>query len=103
MILLKDAYIYDCRTAEDYLDSLGMDKFDIEAMQTYLSEKYEEHSVDYWKQEAKEWEQDSINQFEKRNGLICDIQELADNLASGKGGTKIQYANKLKELCEYWY
>ena len=102
MILNDGTFIYDSRTAEDYLGSLGMDKDDIIAIQKYLSEKYEQHTVDYWKQEAKEWEKDSVHNYELRNGLICEIQNLADELASGKGGTKAQYADRLRNLCEYW-
>lgn len=102
LIIIDDTYIYDSRTAEDYLGSLGMDDEDIVALQTYLSEKYHVHTIDYWKQEAKEWERDSVRQFELRNGLICEVQNLADELASGKGGTKARYAEKFKDLCEYY-
>ena len=45
---------------------------------------------------------DSTQQYEARAGLIQEIQDIADKLASGKGGTKIQYAEKLKKTCEYW-
>ena len=102
MILNDGTYIYDSRTLEDYFYSLGMDDLDIEAVQNYLNEKYETHNIDYWKNEAKEWERDSVREYELRNGLICEIQNLADELASGKGGTKAQYAERFKELCEYW-
>ena len=102
MILNDGTYIYDSRMLEDYFYSLGMDDLDIEAVQNYLNEKYETHNIDYWKNEAKEWERDSVREYELRNGLICEIQNLADELASGKGGTKAQYAERFKELCEYW-
>ena len=102
MILNDGTFIYSTRTLEDYLYSLGMDDLDIQAVQNYLNEKYETHNIDYWKNEAKEWERDSVREYELRNGLICEIQNLADELASGKGGTKAQYAERFKELCEYW-
>ena len=31
-----------------------------------------------------------------------DLLAMADELASGKGGTKAQYADRLRNLCEYW-
>ena len=102
MILNDGTFIYSTRTLEDYLYSLGMDDLDIQAVQNYLNEKYETRNIDYWKNEAKEWERDSVREYELRNGLICEIQNLADELASGKGGTKAQYAERFKELCEYW-
>lgn len=103
MVIVKNGeYIYNSRTAIDFLYSLGMDNIDINTFRQYISEDGEEHTLDYWKQEAKEWEKDSIHNYELRNGLICEIQNLADELASGKGGTKAQYADRLRNLCEYW-
>jgi len=103
MILLNDGtYIYSARTAIDFLYSLGMDDIDIDNFQKFLSEEDETNTVDYWKQEAKEWELDSAHQYELRNALICEIQDLADKLASGKGGTKAQYADKIKNICEFY-
>jgi hypothetical protein len=103
MILLNDGtYIYDGRTAIDFLYSLGMDNIDIDTFQEYISEDGEEHDIEYWKQEAKEWELHSAHQYELRNALICEIQDLADKLASGKGGTKAQYAAKIKNICEFY-
>ena len=103
MILLNDGtYIYDGRTAIDLLYSLGMDDIDIDNFQKYISEDGEEHDIEYWKTEAKEWELDSAHEYEKREGLICAVQDLADKLASGKGGTKVQYAQRFKDACEFW-
>ena len=102
LIIINDTCIYDSYTAEDYLSSLGMDNEDIAALQKYLNEKYHTHTTDYWKQEAKEWERESAREFELRNSLICEVQNLADELASGKGGTKARYAEKFKSMCEYY-
>ncbi len=103
MITLRNGEcIYSARTAIEFLYSLGMDDIDIDKFQEFLSEEDETNTVDYWKQEAKEWELDSAHQYELRNNLICEIQDLADKLASGKGGTKAQYADKIKGVCEYW-
>jgi len=103
IILNNDIYIYNPRSAVDFLYSLGMDDLDIDEFIELISADKDEYTIDYWKQEAKEWEQDSAAQFEKRNNLIVEIQNLSDKLRSGKGGTKAQYADKLLQLCDYWY
>lgn len=103
MILLDDGtYIYSSRTAIDFLHSLGMDNIDINTFQEYISKDEEEHDIEYWKQETEEWKLDSAHQYELRNGLIREIQDLADKLATGKGGTKAQYAAKIKNICEFY-
>ena len=103
MIITKDnQFIESGYDAEEYLSSLGMDKIDIENFYQYLNDNHYYEGSEYWKREAKEWEADSMQQYEMRAGLIQEVQELADKLASGKGGTKFQYAERLKKLCEYW-
>ena len=103
MILLSDGTcIYNSRVARDFLESIGIDKLDFEELCAYISDEYNPYAVEYWETEAKEWELDSAHEYEKREGLICAVQDLADELASGKGGTKVQYAQRLRDACEFW-
>jgi len=102
MILVNDYVIYDSRTARDFLLSIGLNDADIEELQGYLNLLNEANDVSFWRQEAHDWEQDSIREFELRSGLISTIQNLADELASGKGGTKAQYAQHLRDACDFW-
>lgn len=102
MIFVDDTSIYNCSSALDFLSSFGMNREDIAEFFQYLSDEYYYESAEYWQNEAKEWEKDSTQQYEARAGLIQEIQDIADKLASGKGGTKIQYAEKLRKTCEYW-
>jgi hypothetical protein len=102
MIIVNDTFIYDSRTAVDFLCSLGMDRVDIEEMIEFLSEQYSTRTVKFWENEAKEWEHESAREYELRNSLICEVQNLADELATGKGGTKAQYADRFLNLCEFY-
>ena len=102
MIIINDTLIYDSRTAVDFLCSLGMDSVDIEEMIEFLSEQYSTRTVKFWENEAKEWEHESAREYELRNSLICEVQNLADELATGKGGTKAQYADRFLNLCEFY-
>lgn len=103
MIIFSDGTcIYDSRTAIEFLYSLGMDNTDIDCFIEMISESNDEHTIDYWKREAKEWELDSAHEYELRNDLICEIQDLAEKLGSGKGGTKAQYAQKFLDICEFY-
>ena len=102
MILHDEYMIYDSRTAREFLLSIGLSVEDIEELQSYLNQLNEENDVSFWRQEAYDWEQDSIREFELRSGLISTIQNLADELASGKGGTKAQYAQHLRDACDFW-
>lgn len=97
MLLPNGDIAYNKYTCQLFLSSLGMDEIDIENfINFFLSD-----TID-WKQESKEWELDSMHQFEKRNGLINDLQEVIDDLRAGKG-TKRQIAERINNLCEYWY
>lgn len=98
---IKDFNIYDQHSAEEYLLSLGFDKFDMEDFKGFLIGD-SPSEVEYWQKESQEWEHDSTMQFEKRNGLINDLQEVADDLDAGKG-TKKKIADRIRHLCEEWY
>ena len=100
IVWINDQIINDTISAKEFLSSLGLDKWDIEEFCQMLLTNSD--AID-WKKEAKEWELDSMQQFEKRNSLINEINELADKLESGKGGTKKQYAERLRQTCEFWY
>ena len=102
MLWINDIPIFDSAAAREYLSSLGLNKFEIQEFSEILAGKHDENAI-YWEQEAKEWELESSREFEKLNSLICEIQELADELESGKGGTKKQYAEKFRQACEFWY
>ena len=86
--------------AYNYLYTLGFSKLDVQEFLSYL--EIDQDKAEHLEQEAKEWEQDSVAEFEKRNGLINDMLDVADCLIKGKG-TKIELAQKIKERCDYWY
>ena len=96
----KHHYIPDRSAAHDFLHSLGMDDFDIQDFSALLFQE-DEDLID-WKMEAKEWERDSVAQFEKRNGLITELYDIVDDLIAGKG-TKKKIAERISSLCEYYY
>ena len=99
-MIIKDCFIIDAATAKEFLSSsLGLDKWDVEEFCQMLLTGSD--AID-WKQEAKEWEKDSMHQFEKRNGLITELQDVADELLKGRK-TKRQIADQINNLCEYWY
>lgn len=103
MIVLDNGIcLYNSRTAADFLESIGISRLDFEKLCEYISDEYDPYAIEYWKTEAKEWKLDSAHEYEKREGLICAVQDLADELASGKGGTKVQYAQRLRDACEFW-
>lgn len=95
---INDTLIHDDVSARDFLSSLGLDQFDIEEFVSYLtSEKIE------WKEEAESWKIEAEAEYDTKHAFLNEVQNLADNLATGKGGTKLQYARKFLDLCEqYW-
>lgn len=98
-VILNDQVIlniHDCRT---FLASIGLDKFQIE---DFIDCIMTSDDVIDWKAEAKEWELDSARNYELRQQLICEVQDLADKLATGKGGTKVQYRDKFYRACEFY-
>ena len=100
-ISLKDGTcIYNADMFIDYLISLGFDKIDLQRID------YEIHpeSLDH-----DEWvRRDEIDDYEKMYSEVSneiryardDIYELCNNLASGKGGTKKQYAERIIKAFE---
>ncbi len=95
-VTLNDGtFIYSEDGLKDYLKHLG---FDIEELTNVLCPEAEEIKSGEWVRRDnvdryEEWY--SALSVEVRTGynVIC---ELCDNLASGKGGTKVQYADRIR-------
>ena len=102
MLEINGQTIYNERSARDYLASLGLDIFQIDAFVQYLTEDIEDEYAnlehDFM---VVEQERDMI--FENHNIMIGELLDLADELASGKGGTKVQYADRIKQICDTYY
>ena len=100
-IVLKDGtYIYDTDGFIQYLLSLGFDKIDLQ--QINLEFHPEELNPDEWVR------RDDIDDYEYMYSEVSNeiryarenIYELCNKLASGKGGTKKQYAERLIKAFE---
>ena len=102
MLEINGQTIYNERSARDYLASLGLDIFQVDAFVQYLTEDIEDEYAnlehDFM---VVEQERDMI--FENHNIMIGELLDLADELASGKGGTKVQYADRIKQICDTYY
>ena len=101
MIFLPHGIVIQNKSdAYNYLYSLGFSKLEIQEFVEYL--EIDPDAREYLEQEAQEWEDNSAEEFEKRNGLINDMLEVAECLIKGKG-TKAELAKRIKEQCDYWY
>ena len=98
-MFFNDYDLYDKNSCLFFLNSLGMNEFEIEEFLSYVNESM---LLEQYKDLVDAFERDSAGNYELRQNLICEIQDLADELASGKGGTKIRYADRLRKLCEYY-
>lgn len=84
----------------DYLTSLGFDKYDLSKI--FLKSLDLDNDAEYIRR-------DKCDDYERYyDGLVQEIQEvkdeifcLCDKLASGKGGTKVQYAQRIKDTFNY--
>ena len=98
-VILNDQVILNIHDCRAFLASIGLDKFQIEDFINCIITS--DDRID-WQAEAKEWELDSARNYELRQQLIYEIQNLADKLATGKGGTKVQYRDKFYHVCEFY-
>lgn len=99
IIILKDGtFITDVPSLNDYLEGLGFDVYTLANM--YSKDWRENYKV---LQEDRDWQERQADHYYcALNNLSTEIDELADKLATGKGGTKVQYAQRFKKLTEYY-
>lgn len=97
MMLFNSQLICDRDSAIDFLDSLGMDKFDIENFINFLGVSDE---AEYWENLADSYKNEAEVEFELRHDFLNEVQNLAEELSTGKGGTKAAYAQEFLNLCE---
>lgn len=95
-VTLNDGtFLYSEDGVKEYLENLG---FDIEALTYMLSPAqalYDEGSLIDKENCDKYEELYSEIDYEVRTGYNI-IEDLCNKLASGKGGTKVQYADRIK-------
>ena len=101
-MLVNGQTIYDERSAREYLASLGLDIFQIENFVYYLTCDTEEEMRNL-ELDCSILQQERGMIFENHNTMINELLNLADELASGKGGTKVQYADRIKQICDTYY
>ena len=97
MIITKDNYyIYDQRSAEDFLKE-NFDEWQIQDFKKFLCEDYlllQEDKAKLIEDYKRESEFFSEQLLELQNELL----DLADSLETGRGGTKIQYADRIRKI-----
>lgn len=97
IITNKNFYIYDQVTAEEFLINQGIESWQVHDFKEFLcSEVYSFISEQAKKIDNYEKEAEYLN--ECLNEMQNELLYVADNLASGKGGTKIQYADRIKKI-----
>ncbi len=95
-ITLNDGtFLYDEDILEDYLKGLG---FNVKELANALCPEAEEINCGEWVRRDdvdryEEWYSELSTEVRTGYNTIC---ELCDKLASGKGGTKVQYADKIR-------
>jgi hypothetical protein len=98
--------IYNGDSAREYLFSLGFNKFEImELIDLLVNDTAEGEYIldDITYGEVIKEENDYYERWQDgiRNDYLDEYEELevlCDKLASGKGGTKVQYANKIMKV-----
>jgi DNA-binding transcriptional MerR regulator len=92
MTLNDGTFLYKEDMVKDYLRSLG---FDIDELADILTEDE--------RKDAACLEEMLDNQERELDGIYCnlrdykeELEELCNKLASGKGGTKVDYSRKIK-------
>lgn len=101
-IVLNDSTYLCCgNDVTKYLATLGFDKFDIQTLGHLLYKDTFENAEEY-KELFKEEERYSSHLYEDLNSFANEVEALADDLASGKGGTKAKYAERFKALAKFY-
>lgn len=99
IIILKDGtFIADVPSLNDYLEGLGFDVYTLANM--YSKDWREDCRV--LQEDRDWWERQADHYYCALNNLSNEIDELADKLVTGKGGTKAQYAQRFKRLTEFY-
>ena len=99
IVILKDGtFITDIPSLNDYLSGLGFDVYALAHM--YNKDLREEYRI--LQEDRDFYERQADHYYCALNDLSTEIDELADKLATGKGGTKVQYCQKFKKLTEYY-
>lgn len=98
-IVLKDGtFLTDYHSLLDFLTGIG---FDTEQLRTMLCADLLDELNGY-REDHSFYELQADHYYCALNDLATEVDELADKLASGKGGTKLQYSLKFKKLTEFY-
>ena len=98
-IILDDkTFIYNRYSLDEYLSSLGFYVRDLEEI--YSEEA--NHRLDCLEASRDEYELAADYYSNQLVSLGNELEELVDNLASGKGGTKKEYAARIKNMIQYY-
>lgn len=102
MVLNDGTFIYSEDGLREYLTSLGFDWFDL--LDFFVSMSAEVNESVYVRR-------DKVDDYERFYDGLCqdvrcateEITSLCDGLASGKGGTKAQYAERIKIVLKNFF
>lgn len=98
-IILKDGtFLTDHNSLLDFLSGIG---FDVEQLRTMLCADLIDELNGY-REDNRFYELQADHYYCALNDLSNEIDELADKLATGKGGTKANYAQRFKKLAEFY-
>lgn len=98
MILKDNTFIDNIDSLTDYLVNLG---FNIQDLKNCLcAEEYDrikmlQNSQEDYEREADAW-------YRSTYDMAAEIHDLANKLATGKGGTKIAYADRFHKIADYY-
>lgn len=98
MVLNDGTFLYNEYTVKEYLEALGFDMQELMNMLAgdIIQERDENEAM---------WREEERYRFcveEHMSTAWNELDDIADDLASGKGGTKVQYAQKIKDCINFW-
>lgn len=98
IILNDDTYIYSTNGLKEYLVSLG---FDIHELAEFLLSDIEVDNNVYIRRDCVDDYECLYSELDNQvRQYANELETLCDKLASGKGGTKVQYAQRIMKSFE---
>lgn len=103
MIVTSDGtYIYSYDTLADWLQDKGIDDFNLEEFMDMCQDPTIKDDAEWYKREYDNLERAVDGYYCNLRDMANDIDDLADKLASGKGGTKANYAERFKDIVRFY-
>lgn len=103
MIIINDGtLIYSRDTLIEWLRDKGLDDFSLEEFLDMCQDPTIKQDVEWYKDNYEGMEREADGYYCNLRDLAQEVENLANKLATGKGGTKAQYAEKFKKLADYY-